>query len=175
MSEQIETKAASGGSLERLARRRWLYTVTDWNDDETLVDENGDEVFRDDAKEHIATDAEAAIEADRRADLWETKQDALVARVTRHSQGIVSAPGSADRVRRMHMVDTGPNQYVGPAYVAKYRCTRCGTESEWQTARTIGEIRRGIPCPKCNPPNDKAHRRLPDSTGEAQKGDSNVQ
>ena len=41
----------------------------------------------DDAKEHIATDAEAAIEADRRADLWETKQDALVARVTRHSQG----------------------------------------------------------------------------------------
>jgi hypothetical protein len=78
-----------GGCLERLVRRRWLYTVTDWNDDESHVDENGEEVCRDDAKEHVATDAEAAIEADRRADLWETKQDALVAKVTRHSQGIV--------------------------------------------------------------------------------------
>ncbi|MEK7766781.1 MAG: hypothetical protein AAB368_11130 [bacterium] len=63
--------------------------MTDWNDDEFHMDENGNEVCRDDAREHIATAAEATIEADRRADLWETKQDALVARVTHHSQGKV--------------------------------------------------------------------------------------
>jgi DNA-directed RNA polymerase subunit RPC12/RpoP len=67
--------------------------------------------------------------------------------------GFDGSHGSADRVRRMHMVDAGPNQDVGPTHVAKYRCARCGTESEWQTANTISEIRRGIPCPKCNPPN----------------------
>jgi len=53
----------------------------------------------------------------------------------------------------MHMIDAGPNQCVGPAYVAKYKCGKCGLESEWQTAETISEIRRGIPCQKCNPPN----------------------
>ena len=78
--------------IHAVVRRRWLYTVADWNDHETYVDENGNEICRDDAKEHIATDAEAAIEADRRADLWETQQDALAARVTRHSQGIVREP-----------------------------------------------------------------------------------
>ena len=37
----------------------------------------------------LAALLEAATEADRRADMWETKQDALVARVTHRSQGIV--------------------------------------------------------------------------------------
>lgn len=71
-------------------KRRWIYSVTDWNDDVFHVDENGDEIHADEAKEHIATDAEAGIEADRRADLWETKQNALAARVTHHSRGIVN-------------------------------------------------------------------------------------
>lgn len=69
-------------------KRRWLYTVTDLNDETTHVDANGDEICRDDAPEHIATDWDATLEADRRADLWETKQNAIVARATRHSQGI---------------------------------------------------------------------------------------
>lgn len=51
----------------------------------------------------------------------------------------------------MHMIDAGPNQCVGPAHVAKYKCGKCGLESEWQTAETMTEVRRGIPCPKCNP------------------------
>ena|SRR3990167_1880807 len=72
-----------------IVQRRWLYTVTDWDDATSYVDENGDEVCLDDAREHIANDSEAATEADRRADMWETKQDALAARVTRHSRGIV--------------------------------------------------------------------------------------
>lgn len=76
-------------AVQRMVRRRWLYEVTDWNDDSAYMDENGEEVCRDDAKEHIGTDAEATIESDRRADLWETKQNALAARVTLHSQGIV--------------------------------------------------------------------------------------
>ena len=77
-------------------RRRWLYEVTDFSDASSYVDDDGNEIRQDDAKEHIATEAEAAIEADRRADLWETKQDALVARVTRHSQGIVSEPSNGE-------------------------------------------------------------------------------
>jgi hypothetical protein len=88
------TEMAAVG-LHAVVRRRWLYEVTDFDDASSYVDENGNEISRDDAREHIATDAEAATEADRRADLWETKQDALVARVTRHSQGKVSEPSNA--------------------------------------------------------------------------------
>lgn len=95
----IKREKRGADSVQRMVRRRWLYTVTDWNEDESHVDENGDEVCRDDAKEHIATDAEATIEADRRADLWETKQDAIAACVTRHSQGIVT-PKDKDQPRK---------------------------------------------------------------------------
>lgn len=69
--------------------------------------------------------------------------------------GYAAPTGSAAvRVRRMHMIDAGPNQCVGPAHVAKYRC-KCGHESDWETADTLAEIRRGVPCPVCNvePPN----------------------
>lgn len=72
-----------------MLKRRWLYTVTDWDDHEEYVDANGEQVCRDEAEEHLATELEAMVEAARRADLWETKQDTLVARVTRHSTGIV--------------------------------------------------------------------------------------
>ena len=92
-------KSAPAVAVQRMVRRRWLYTVTDWDDREEYVDANGEEVCRDDAKEHIATDAEASEESDRRADLWETKQDALVASATRHSQGIWrESPNDACRV-----------------------------------------------------------------------------
>jgi hypothetical protein len=93
----FENMNVNTAQSDRPVRRRWLYTVTDGNDDEFQVNENGDEVNRDEAKEHIATDAEAAIEADRRADIWERKQSALVKRVIRHSQGL-SGPLPDDQV-----------------------------------------------------------------------------
>lgn len=71
-------------------KRRWLYTGTDWEGEETHLDANGVAVCQSDAIGHIATDAEAAREATRRATLWETKQNAFLALVTRHSQGKVS-------------------------------------------------------------------------------------
>jgi len=56
----------------------------------------------------------------------------------------------AVRVWRMHAIDLGHNPCVGPSYMALYKCNFCGTRSEWKTASTYTEIRRGIPCPKCN-------------------------
>lgn len=71
--------------------RRWLYSVIDFNDDECYIDENGREIDCSDAKEHIATDADAITEGDRRADLWEKEQDAIAAKITRHSRGVVKS------------------------------------------------------------------------------------
>jgi hypothetical protein len=69
--------------------RRWLFKVTDWNDDEFYVDADGKQSSYDDVPKFVGTDYEALQEGDRRADLWEQKYDALAARVTRESQGIV--------------------------------------------------------------------------------------
>jgi DNA-directed RNA polymerase subunit RPC12/RpoP len=32
----------------------------------------------------------------------------------------------------------------------KYKCSRCGHETDWIEPRTVTEAKRGIPCPVCN-------------------------
>ena len=85
-------EAVIGVGSGAVVRRRWTFSIQDWNDHETYVTENGAETDYSDAKEFIGTGSEAQCEADRRADLWETKQNALAARVTFHSHGVVTMP-----------------------------------------------------------------------------------
>jgi hypothetical protein len=68
-------------------RRRWKFRVEGHNEPGGCVNAAGN---RDDDCEFIGTNAEAAAEADRRADAWETKTGDLCARVTYASQGKVS-------------------------------------------------------------------------------------
>lgn len=72
---------------EKADARRWVFSVTDCNGDEFYLDENGKEADQSDAKEHVATDTDAATEGDRRADLWEKEQSAVALKITRHAKG----------------------------------------------------------------------------------------
>ena len=69
--------------------RKWVYSIEDIEGVEFYVDENGEEVYSDDdARVHIATDAEAFRESGRRADLWERKNSTMALKAMRHSRGI---------------------------------------------------------------------------------------
>jgi hypothetical protein len=59
------------------------------------------------------------------------------------------APPPRPPRKLMHMIDAGCNP-SGPGDIAQFACKRCGHRSEWIEA-TVTEIRRGIPCPTCNP------------------------
>lgn len=48
----------------------------------------------------------------------------------------------------MHVIDAGDGC---ESAIARFRCGRCGHETDWQDVRTTTEGRRGVPCPKCNP------------------------
>lgn len=54
--------------------------------------------------------------------------------------------------KRMHVCDAGD----GPCCCdetpisVRYRCHRCGHETDWMGARTVTEAKRGYPCPVCN-------------------------
>ena len=72
-------------------QRKWIYSVEDVEGEEFYVNENGEEVDEDDAIVHVATDAKALRESERRADLWERKESALACKVTRYSKWIVNA------------------------------------------------------------------------------------
>jgi len=75
-------------------QRRWLFYVTDWNDERFYVDADGHQgSYEDLPMEFVGTDNEAIREGDRRADLWEVKQDAMAASVTRESRGRVEVGG----------------------------------------------------------------------------------
>lgn len=43
----------------------------------------------------------------------------------------------------MHVEDAGPD-------AVKFRCRKCGHETEWQEICSAAWGKRGIPCPKCN-------------------------
>lgn len=59
------------------------------------------------------------------------------------------APARRPRRVLMQMTDAGCNP-SGPGDIAQFACKRCAYQSEWRQA-SVAEIRRGIPCPKCNP------------------------
>ena len=69
--------------------RRWFFSVTDWEDTEYYLNEEGEEIDYSDAQEFIGGLYAAAKEAERRADMWEEKNQAFAARVTHHSRGVV--------------------------------------------------------------------------------------
>jgi len=54
------------------------------------------------------------------------------------------------RVKRAHVIDAGDGQGDHP-YGAQFKCKVCQWESSWWCFNNITEIRRGVPCPNCNP------------------------
>ena len=54
------------------------------------------------------------------------------------------------RVKRAHVIDAGEGQGDHP-YGAQFKCKACQWESGWWCFDNITEIRRGVPCPNCNP------------------------
>jgi hypothetical protein len=50
----------------------------------------------------------------------------------------------------MHVIDAGPGYDKGHD-MAQFECNRCGHRSEWEQHK-FADIKRGIPCPVCNPP-----------------------
>jgi len=59
-------------------------------------------------------------------------------------------PESPRRPRRvmMHVVDAGEG---GWCKVIHFKCSTCGYDEGWtEDHRTIGENKRGRPCPRCN-------------------------
>lgn len=55
-------------------------------------------------------------------------------------------PRRAPRVM-MHVSDAGNGC---ESAIARFRCARCGHETDWLEVQTITEGRRGLPCPECN-------------------------
>lgn len=49
---------------------------------------------------------------------------------------------------RMHVCDAGPDGET--ATLVRFKCQRCGHESEWTSMSTVTEAKRGLPCPVCN-------------------------
>ncbi len=52
-------------------------------------------------------------------------------------------------VKRAHSSDVGDG-WNGFKNCATFACNRCGWESGWELLSTDAEVRRGIPCLKCN-------------------------
>jgi len=61
---------------------------------------------------------------------------------------------------RMRAIDHGqaPGLMSGweTAQGAHFRCWRCGHDAGWQFNLSVGEIRRGLPCPVCNGGGDRS-------------------
>jgi len=87
---------AGSGYLDRLVRR-WYFTVDDFDDDTEYLGPDGESIDDAEAKRNLftGTNAEAAGEADRRANRWETRKDCCASRVTYHSMGKVQPPNGA--------------------------------------------------------------------------------
>ncbi|PTW61401.1 hypothetical protein C8N35_102110 [Breoghania corrubedonensis] len=65
-------------------------------------------------------------------------------------QDLFGKPARGKRRWRAHVIDAGINPCIGPQHIAKFSCQRCQWASDWEAFETIGAIKRGIPCPKCN-------------------------
>lgn len=53
-------------------------------------------------------------------------------------------------VKRAHVTDAGNSFMDGLPYGAQFTCNRCNWISEWLAFATVTEVRKGIPCQKCN-------------------------
>lgn len=63
--------------------------------------------------------------------------------------GLPSKPKKAP-IKRARMIDAGEGQ-PGFPFGAAFKCHRCGWTSGWMCFDNQAEIRRGLPCPTCNP------------------------
>ncbi|CAE6822164.1 hypothetical protein R70006_06253 [Paraburkholderia domus] len=59
------------------------------------------------------------------------------------------------RARRvlMHVIDAGENS-GDPGYqvVARFKCGKCGAETDWLQVENVSKAKSGLPCEACNPP-----------------------
>lgn len=57
----------------------------------------------------------------------------------------------ATRRRRViaHMIDAG--QHLSAPVGARFECGRCGWKSDWLGFDTDTAVKKGVPCPRCNP------------------------
>ena len=71
--------------------KRWYFTVEDFDDTTEHVGPDGETIDEEEARRNpfYGTKPDAAIEADRRADRWEERNDCCAAHVTYHSIGKV--------------------------------------------------------------------------------------
>lgn len=56
------------------------------------------------------------------------------------------------RIVRMHVIDAGGccGSIEPGEQNVRYRCRKCGAESDWETAASVSEAKRGKPCHNCN-------------------------
>ena len=56
------------------------------------------------------------------------------------------------RVVRMHVVDAGVGcgDFEPGEQHVRFKCDKCGAESDWETMPSISAARRGKPCHNCN-------------------------
>lgn len=67
-------------------------------------------------------------------------------------------PRTRPRLVRMHVIDAGigcGDAEPGEQFV-RYACAKCGAETDWESARSISEAKKGVPCHNCNPKGERA-------------------
>lgn len=67
-------------------------------------------------------------------------------------------------IKRAHIVDAGPNEGASAReypHLGEFECKRCGWNSGWMQGQTITEMKRGIPCPDCNPATARQQKATP--------------
>jgi len=67
--------------------------------------------------------------------------------------GVTAPRHRAKPLVRMHLTDAGDSGCVmnpPDAYIACFKCHKCGHSVKWVQVNTTPEGRRGLPCPKCN-------------------------
>jgi len=81
----------TGTEMATDTRRQWYFTVMDFDEVVEYINADGHGTDPDSAKiaAFVGTNHEAAVEADRRADLWEGCNNFCAANVTYHSLGKV--------------------------------------------------------------------------------------
>lgn len=48
------------------------------------------------------------------------------------------------------MVDVGISDFVDGYQCAEFKCKKCNHKSGWMHGfKTVSDVKRGIPCPKC--------------------------
>lgn len=70
-----------------------------------------------------------------------------------HKADVFGPTPRRPRITRMHAVDHGQAPGMMPGWKTPkgghFKC-RCGHDAGWLFNLTDSEVRRGVPCPKCN-------------------------